>query len=131
MSMYKFRGYDIVGDKGWVYGDLTHNQKVTRTGLEPRTMVHGYEVAPESVGLFADKTDKKGKEIYVGDKVMVEDGKSTFTSEVIWRDGACIVENILPYPLSSFWSCELEVIGNVYEEKRQHDEGGDKGCHSA
>ena len=49
---YKFRGFDATGQKGWVYGDLVHNQKVTRTGLEPRVMVGGYEVVSESVGLF-------------------------------------------------------------------------------
>ena len=52
MREYVFRGYDAVGDKGWVYGDLVHNKKVTKTGLEDRVMVGGYEVVPESVGLF-------------------------------------------------------------------------------
>ena len=46
----KFRGWDATGQKGWVYGDLVHNQKVTKEGLEPRVMVGGYEVIPESVG---------------------------------------------------------------------------------
>lgn len=50
MRDVKFRGWDIVGGKGWVYGDLVHNQKVTREGLEPRTMVGGYEVDPDTVG---------------------------------------------------------------------------------
>ena len=31
---YKFRGFDAVGNKGWVYGDLVHNKKITKTGLE-------------------------------------------------------------------------------------------------
>lgn len=29
----KFRGWDATGQKGWVYGDLYHNKKITRTGL--------------------------------------------------------------------------------------------------
>lgn len=64
---WKFRGWDAVGDKGWVYGDLVHNQKVTETGLEPRVMVGGYEVVPESVGLCTGLKDEKNEEVYEGD----------------------------------------------------------------
>lgn len=45
MRTIKFRGKDVFTD-AWRYGDLVHNQKVTTTGLEPRTMVGGYEVDP-------------------------------------------------------------------------------------
>ena len=66
---YKFRGWDATGQKGWVYGDLVHNKKVTETGLEDRVMVGGYEVVPESVGLSTGFTDKNGKEVFEGDIV--------------------------------------------------------------
>lgn len=73
---YKFRGFDVTGQKGWVYGDLVRNQKVTRTGLEPRVMVGGYEVVPESVGLRSGLTDCNGNDIYDGDIVQwSKDGK--------------------------------------------------------
>ena len=73
---YKFRGFDATGQKGWVYGDLVRNQKVTRTGLEPRVMVGGYEVVPESVGLRSGLTDCNGNDIYDGDIVQwSKDGK--------------------------------------------------------
>lgn len=86
MREYKFRGYDIIGNK-WVYGDLTHNQKVTRTGLVPRTMVGGYEVDPESVGLFTGLTDKVAHDIYEGDILRVTyDGKVLFDAPVVWRN---------------------------------------------
>ena len=31
MREYIFRGYDAVGDKGWVFGDLVHNETALRT----------------------------------------------------------------------------------------------------
>ena len=61
---YRFRGYDAVGNKKWVYGDLVHNKKITETGLEDRVMVGGYEVVPESVGLWTGLKDKVGCPIY-------------------------------------------------------------------
>lgn len=65
----KFRGKDALTGK-WVYGDLAHNKKVTGDGrLEDRTMVGGYEVTPDTVGLFTGMYDREGSEIYEGDIV--------------------------------------------------------------
>ena len=67
MRTIKFRGKDATGQKGWVQGDLVHNMKVTATGLEPRVMVGGYEVDPETVGEFTSLRDNNCVEIYEGD----------------------------------------------------------------
>ena len=34
--VWKFCGYDAVGSKGWVYGDLVHDKKITVTESEAR-----------------------------------------------------------------------------------------------
>ena len=113
---YKFRGYDIIGNK-WVYGDLTHNQKVTKIGLEPRVMVGGYEIDPDSVGLFTGLYDKKGNSIYEGDIFVLDNlgplwDKKTVAIE--WDEFA------LRFDLGGFnirLCIDTEIIGNVYQNQ--------------
>ena len=64
------RAKDVMSGN-WVTGDLTHNQKVTATGLTPRTMVGGYEIDPHTVGLFSGISDCKGQQIFDGDIIEV------------------------------------------------------------
>ena len=81
MRTIKFRGKDVFTDT-WRYGDLVHNQKVTTTGLEPRTMVGGYEVNPSTVGQFTGFKDKNDKEVYKGDTIVF----NTATFEIVWNE---------------------------------------------
>ena len=116
---YKFRGFDAVGDKGWVYGDLVHNQKVTKDGLEPRVMVGGYEVVPDSVGLFTGMTDKNGKEIYEGDIIRFVNGQKKVSGELVDNEFIYTIE----YSEGAFHGVlglskvldAVEVIGNIYD----------------
>lgn len=109
---WKFRGWDSVGEKGWVYGDLVHNQKVTVEGLEPRVMVGGYEVVPESVGIYTGLKDESGQDIYEKDMVefrkVGEDFKEKYyVASVEYKNGAF---NISRY--SGF-----RIVGNTFNNK--------------
>ena len=116
-----FRGWDAVGQKGWVYGDLAHNQKVTVDGLEPRVMVGGYEVVPESVGISIGLPDKTGRMIFEGDIIKDRSDKVGYLRYDFFMarfEYGQRNEN----GSGSCWSwmeygSKYEVIGNLYENK--------------
>lgn len=109
-----FRGWDAVGNKEWVYGDLVHNKRVD---LTDRVMVGGYEVVPESVGLWTGLKDKNGKEVYEGDILLLKDLKP------LWDDQTVVVgwsEFGARFETGGFniRLCTVnEIIGNVFENK--------------
>lgn len=118
MMEYRFRGFDAVGEKGWVYGDLVHNLKVTKERDVQRTMVGGYEVFPDSVGLFTGRKDMKGVDVYAGDILRISyNGEVLFNSSVVWVDrmaGFYMDEGNRCYsPIPD--SYMIEVIGNIFE----------------
>lgn len=116
-----FRGFDATGQKGWVYGDLAHNKKVTKTGLEDRVMVGGYEVVPESVGICTGVKDRKRKKVFEGDIVRYKQalsGKSgtLYTGYVYYIHGAFVIVGINGAPnLEIYASYITSIIGNVFE----------------
>lgn len=123
------RAKDIKSGK-WVKGDLVHNKKVTRTGLEPRTMVGGYEVDPKTVGFFTGVLDIKGNKIFDGDilQVMLSDGQTIYKLVKFQpnKAGFCIANIVeLQYEgkwdvwnhISQQWVHDVEpvVVGNVHD----------------
>ena len=144
MRTIKFRGKDVFTG-AWRYGDLVHNQKVTTTGLEPRTMVGGYEVASETIGQFTGFFDKNGKEIYEGDVLRSDIFPFSFINEektcrdlrfgtIVWDEVGgkyfmlCHTNKKLRVDkyfegvhldINQLWCSNFEVIGNVHDPEWQ------------
>lgn len=115
---WRFRGWDATGQKGWVYGDLTHSKRILQEEpyLEDRVMVGGYEVVPESVGLCTGEKDTFGKDVYEGDIVAWKEYGYTHLYQ-IKRFGRGYWFALADGTNVNFWANEFKVVGTMFENK--------------
>ena len=73
MSEILFRGKDVYGK--WLYGDLINLTSEIKQICNHTQLEHAHGVNPETVGQFINRTDKKGKKIFVGDIVKYSNGE--------------------------------------------------------
>ena len=104
----RFRGLRTDGG-GWVEGDLIQPNNIFNT-LSGMVKVH-----PETVGQFTGLKDKKGKEIYLDDTYLDDDGD---LFKVVELDcGKYALHLIGSNYIDEFvlWK-QIEIIGNIHEK---------------
>lgn len=119
MREIKFRAKRQDRDE-WVYGDLTHVQKickpeeVERTGKRsmPAVRVGNYDVDEKTIGQYTGLKDRNGREIYEGDVLRFDN----YTIKVEWLNGGfCDCHSNINISLRYFSLNHYEVIGNIHD----------------
>lgn len=114
MTIPKFRAWDRLTGKMFPVGIIDYSIQSIYIE-EPNGMYSERDFDEVKLMQFTGLKDKNGKEIYEGDIVLIYDEK---ISKVFYSQGSFCV-GILNggTPLHGFSSKQLEVVGNIWENK--------------
>lgn len=134
MREIKFRAKRQDRDE-WVYGDLTHVQKickpeeVERTGKRsmPAVRVGNYDVDESTIGQSTGIRDAKGNTIFEGDILGADFRGNNYHYKVVFRDGAfCLRTNEnIAMPLKHLFIEDFTIEGNIHDKKKIGKHGND------
>jgi len=135
MREIKFRG-KLLNSGKWAYGNLDIKKTGTAIITPDKTALGTYgRVKPETIGQYTGLHDKKGQEIYEGDIVRFpandEYDEVNYISYECWFDSRDTFKYGWHFSRSKFhgclcggnscvsmeWARQLEVIGNVHDNK--------------
>lgn len=122
-----FRGKDFSGviNHSWCFGSLdTTEDDITiiiypdRFGNKCRIIVD-----PETVGQYTGLKDKNGTKIFEGDIVLLKGYDEPY--QVVF-DESCfqVYSDGVRYAMDNFYDYEIEVIGNIYDNKLEDFNNG-------
>lgn len=140
MREIKFRG-KLLNSGKWAYGNLDIKKTGTAIITPDKTALGTYgRVEPETIGQYTGLHDKKGQEIYEGDIVRFpandEYDEVNYISYECWFDSRDTFKYGWHFSRSKFhgclcggnscvsmeWARQLEVIGNVHDNKELLEE---------
>lgn len=126
MREIKFRGKVADEPDEWVIGYLIDEETIfQKVGHENSKCCEcdSFRVDRETIGQYIGLADKNGKEICEKDLCLFDERVGI----VVFQDCqfVIIVEDEV-YPLAEIYSCELEIVGNIYDNPELLGENDDE-----